>query len=335
MKNISVESDKRQSGEWKLRQPITSKLIGVLLFVTILLTVTGNNAEIDKGIVESFRALKAVFGIGDSSVIRGSKNLIKNSFPLVLEQQTEINRIIDFDPNDIPWLSYIETRQIKEYDASTNFWSTYETQWLVEPFGYAIRVFKKMIETIEIALWGTIFSILIGIPLSLFAAKNLTQTRVLYILARGVCSFNRAIPDMVYALFFVLMFGFGSFAGVMSLAVHTSGFLGKFFADEIENADHNTQESLRCIGANKIKMLIFAIMPQVMPQMFSYVQYILERNVRMATILGIVGAGGIGMELKGRWDMFNYGHVSTILLAIFLTVILLEYLTQRLRLRLF
>ena len=326
---------RRPAQAWKLRNPISLKLIGALILVSILLTISAKNTEIDKGIKESIGAVGAIFGIGESSVITGSNALIKNCFPLVLELQTEVNRIDNFDPNNLPWLSHVETRETREYSALTDSWTTFTAQWLIEPFGYAARVAWKMIETIEIAIWGTILSILLSIPLAYFGAKNLGHWKVLYLTARGISSFNRAIPDMIYALFFVLMYGFGPVAGIMALGVHTSGFLGKFFADEVENADPNTQEALKCIGANRIKVLLFAVFPQVMPQMFSYAQYILERNVRMATVLGIVGAGGIGMELKGRWDMFNYGHVSTILLAIFLTVIGLEYLTQKIRIKLF
>jgi len=321
----------RPAQEWKLRNPISLKLVGTLLFVSILLTLSAKNTGIDKGIKESFGAVGAIFGIGESSVLSGSNALIKNFFPLVFELQTEINRIDNFDPNNLPWLSHVETGELREYSALTDSWTTYTAQWLIEPFGYAARVAWKMLETIEMAIWGTILSILLSIPLAYFGSGNLGHSKVLYLAARGISSFNRAIPDMIYALFFVLMYGFGPVAGIMALGVHTSGFLGKFFADEVENADPDTQEALKCIGANRIKVLFFAVLPQIMPQMFSYVQYILERNVRMATVLGIVGAGGIGMELKGRWDMFNYGHVSTILFAIFLTVIVLEYLTQKIR----
>jgi len=334
-KQEATTFQRRPAQEWKLRKPISLKLIGALLLVSIFLAISAKNTEIDKGIKESIGAVSAVFGIGKSSVLSGTNSLIKNSFPMVFESQTEVNRIDDFDPNNLPWFSHVETRKLREYSALTDSWTTYTAQWLIEPFGYASRVTWKMLETIEMAIWGTILSILLSIPLAYFGAKNLGHWKFLYVTARGISGFNRAIPDMIYALFFVLMYGFGPVAGIMALGVHTSGFLGKFFADEVENADPNTQEALKCIGANRIKVLFFAVFPQVLPQMFSYAQYILERNVRMATVLGIVGAGGIGMELKGRWDMFNYGHVSTILLAIFLTVIGLEFLTQRLRARLF
>jgi phosphonate transport system permease protein len=118
------------------------------------------------------------------------------------------------------------------------------------------------------------------------------------------------------------------------LGFHAAGFFGKFYAEDIENADKGPQEALFAIGASKLKVLWFGVLPQVLPQYIAYTLYILDRNVRMATVIGIVGAGGIGQELKGRYEMFNYGHVSTILLVLFITVFLLDRLSARLRARL-
>ena len=199
--------------------------------------------------------------------------------------------------------------------------------------GYLRRVLIKMWETIEMAFWGTLLAVLIAMPLGVLGAANYTPHRAVYAVARALCSFNRAMPELILALIFVLMYGFGPVAGILALGLHTSGFLGKFFADDIENADPGPQRALRVTGATRLKVLRFAVLPQVLPQYYAYLQYILERNIRTATVLGIVGAGGIGTELKGRWDIFDYGHVSTILLVIFLTVMLLEFLTQRLRAR--
>lgn len=321
--------------EWQLQQPFSVRTVVILLLVLVVLGMSGKNVEIDKGIKESVGAVGAAFGFGSSTVVDSLDSFIGKCFPLVLQSETEVNRITEFDPDNLPWFSHVETRKVRNYDALTDSWTESQSQWLVNPFGYVFRVAGKMLETIEIALWGTILSLIMAIPLAYLGARNMTRGKIPYLIGRGLSSFNRSIPDMIFALFFVLMYGFGPLAGILSLGVHTSGFLGKFFADEIENADPNTQEALVSIGANKIKVLWYAVLPQVMPQIFSYVQYILERNVRMATVLGIVGAGGIGMELKGRWDMFNYGHVSTILLAIFITVVALEFITQRLRVRLF
>jgi phosphonate transport system permease protein len=179
--------------------------------------------------------------------------------------------------------------------------------------------------------WGTIISIMISLPLGILSSRNYTPHRFIYSFSRGWLSFHRAMPELIIALFLVLMYGFGPIAGVLALAIHTSGVLGKFFADEIENAPPGPQTALTASGASRLKVLRYAVFPHVFPAWIAYVQYIFERNIRTATVLGIVGAGGIGMELKGRWDLFDYGHVSTILLAIFLTVVLLEYFSQKMR----
>jgi phosphonate transport system permease protein len=165
----------------------------------------------------------------------------------------------------------------------------------------------------------------------MLASRNYTPHRLVYSLARGWLSFHRAMPELIIALFLVLMYGFGPVAGVLALGIHTSGVLGKFFADEIENAPPGPQMALSASGASALKVLRYAVFPHVFPAWIAYVQYIFERNIRTATVLGIVGAGGIGMELKGRWDLFDYGHVTTILLVIFITVVLLEYFSQKLR----
>jgi phosphonate transport system permease protein len=172
---------------------------------------------------------------------------------------------------------------------------------------------------------------MISLPLGILSSRNYTPHRFIYSFSRGWLSFHRAMPELIIALFLVLMYGFGPIAGVLALAIHTSGVLGKFFADEIENAPPGPQTALTASGASRLKVLRYAVFPHVFPAWIAYVQYIFERNIRTATVLGIVGAGGIGMELKGRWDLFDYGHVSTILLAIFLTVVLLEYFSQKMR----
>jgi phosphonate transport system permease protein len=191
-----------------------------------------------------------------------------------------------------------------------------------------------MLQSLEIALWGTFLALAAGLPLAYLGARGYAPHRVVYVLSRTTSSYFRAVPELVSALILVLAFGFGPMAGVLALGFHSAGFLGKFFADDVENADRGPQEALFAVGANKLKVLRHAVLPQVLPQYIAYTQYILERNVRMATVIGVVGAGGIGIELKGRFDMFDFGHVSTILLVIFVTVLLLEQISQRLRGRL-
>lgn len=204
---------------------------------------------------------------------------------------------------------------------------------LVEPVGYLRQVAIKLIETMEIALWGTLLAILIGSPLAFFGARNLSPHPLLVTLSRAIVSFLRAIPELISALFFVLAYGFGPIAGVLALALHAAGFLGKFYAEDIENADSGAQEALRAIGANRLKRLRYAILPQVLPQYVAYTFYILDRNLRMATVIGLVGAGGIGLELKGRYDLYQYAHVGTVLIAIFIVVFALDQLSSWVRRR--
>ncbi|MDP9037005.1 MAG: phosphonate ABC transporter, permease protein PhnE, partial [Myxococcota bacterium] len=204
---------------------------------------------------------------------------------------------------------------------------------LVEPAGYLLYVCAKMLQSLEMAVWGTLFALVLGVPLAYLGARGYSPHRAVYVVSRTTSSFFRAVPELVSALILVLAFGFGPMAGIVALGFHSAGFFGKFYADDIENADRGPQEALFAVGANKLKVLRCAVMPQVAPQYIAYTQYILERNVRMATVIGVVGAGGIGIELKGRFDMFDFGHVSTILLVIFVTVLLLEQASQRLRRR--
>ena len=328
---IAEPSGRYPSESWELHRTITPKTIGILLIIAIVAAFSAKNVELDKAATETWQAIASSVGFGESKVINGAGNFLSKAFPLQISTIQETNRIEEFDPNDLPWLSYVETRVEREYSVIQEKFTETEAEFLVKPLGYLVKVLIKMWETIEMAIWGTVFSVLLAIPLAVFGARNYTPHPLVYQAARSICSFNRAMPELILALFFVLMYGFGPIAGILALALHTSGFLGKFFADEIENADPGPQRALKATGANRLKVLRFAVLPQVLPQYYAYIQYILERNIRTATVLGIVGAGGIGTELKGRWDLFDYDHVATILLVIFITVVLLEVITQRLR----
>ncbi|MBD1400873.1 phosphonate ABC transporter, permease protein PhnE [Pelovirga terrestris] len=329
---------KRSVSEWTLRPEYTKRFIAATLLVVVLLTFSAQRTEIDRMMVMSGEALLSVTGITDESqVARGLGRIFGDMFPLVVAERREVGRIENFDPERLPWLGRLETeiQTLSQLNTNTLQMETIEVerQVLIEPLGYLRYVLWLMWQTIEIAIWGTILSVLIAIPLGYFGARNYAPFALLYHLSRTTSSFFRAMPELIIALFLVLAYGFGPIAGVLALGVHTSGFLGKFFAEDIENADKGPQEALLSTGANRVKVLIYTVLPQVAPSYTGYVQYILERNIRSATVLGIVGAGGIGQELKGRFEMFNFGHVSTILLVILLTVIVLEYIAGNLRKR--
>lgn len=316
---------------WQLEKAIQPKVIAILIFVVICLGLSAKNSELDTAAYETGNAIVALTGLTESKVLDSAGSFIKDAFPFTIESAKSTNRIDDLDRNNLPLFTYIETREIQQYNALTEAYSTEKIEYLVHPFGYLLKVLAKMWESIEMGFWGTFLSILISLPLGILAAKNYSPNRFVYTIARTILGFHRAMPELIIALFFVLMYGFGPVAGIFALAMHTSGVLGKFFSDEIENAPPGPQSALKASGANSIKVLRFAVLPQVFPAYVAYVQYIFERNIRTATVLGIVGAGGIGMELKGRWDMFDYSHVATILLVVFITVMLLEFISQRIR----
>jgi phosphonate transport system permease protein len=310
-----------QADKWKLRQPFGARTLLALLIASMVLAVSAHHVQIPR--------------IFTSSVGKGLARYFSQSFPMVIAEVTPLSRRPDLDRSHLPVLSHIETRETKtsRFDFQQNklVEVTETSEVLVEPVGYLVYVCGKMLESIELAFWGTIFAILIGVPLACVGARGYAPTRGMYVFSRFVSSLCRAVPELVSALVLTYAFGFGPMAGVVALAFHSAGFFGKFFADDIENADRAPQDALLAAGANRLKVLRRAVLPQVLPQYIAYAQYILERNVRMATVIGVVGAGGIGIELKGRFDTYDFGHVTTIVFVILVTVLLLEQLSQRLR----
>ncbi|MBC7779354.1 MAG: phosphonate ABC transporter, permease protein PhnE [Proteobacteria bacterium] len=324
---------------WLARPPYGLKSGLVLLVVLIALGWSAQRVQIDVMIHQLGEAVGAQLGLAPQSQVgRGIARVGEAMFPPVISERTELARIEDLDRERLPWLARIEREQTREARLDPRTLQMEETvserEVLVEPFGYATRVAAKMLETLEIAFWATLLAVLLSAPLAYFGAANYAPNRFAYGTARGAVSLLRAIPELISALFLVLAFGFGPVAGILALGLHAAGFLGKFYAEDIENADRKPQEALAALGASKLKVIWTAVLPQVLPQYVAYTMYVLDRNVRMATVIGIVGAGGIGQELKGRYDLFNYGHVTTILIAIFLTVFALDQVSARLRRRL-
>jgi phosphonate transport system permease protein len=312
---------RRPGAGWQLRQPFGKRTLAALLAASLLLAITGRHVRIP-----------AIF---TSPIGKGLTRFGSQAFPLVIAETTPLSRRPDLDRDHLPWLSHIERRETKtsrfDFEQNRLVETTDSEEVLVEPVGYLVYVCSKMIESLELALWGTIFALVIGLPLACLGARGYAPNRFVYGLSRLTSSVMRAVPEIVSALVLTLAYGFGPMAGVVALAFHSAGFFGKFFADDIENAERAPQDALLAAGASRLKVLRRAVLPQVLPQYIAYTQYILERNVRMATAIGVVGAGGIGIELKGRFDTYDFGHVSTIIFVILLTVLLLEQLSQRLR----
>lgn len=188
----------------------------------------------------------------------------------------------------------------------------------------------EMLTTIQIAVWGTVLAILWAVPLGILCSENIVPWWIYQPTRRLMDSF-RAINEMVFAMLFVVAVGLGPFAGVLALWVHTTGVLAKLFAEAVEAIDPRPVEGIRATGAGKLQEVIYGVIPQVIPLWISYALYRFESNVRSATVVGMVGAGGIGVLLWEFIRGFYFAETSAVIIIIVGTVTLLDILSQRLR----
>jgi phosphonate transport system permease protein len=193
------------------------------------------------------------------------------------------------------------------------------------------RLIKPVAETLQIALWGTLLGGLLALPLCFLGARNFSPNRAVFHAIRQMFNAARGINEFIFALIFVAAVGLGPFAGVLALSVHGAGMLGKFFAEAIEEIDTGPVEALRATGANGIQTVAFAVLPQVLPSWIAATLYRFEVNLRASTILGMVGAGGIGYELYASMRLFRYQDTATCILVILVLVMSADYLSSRLR----
>lgn len=196
------------------------------------------------------------------------------------------------------------------------------------------RMVAPAIETVQISIWGTTLGILIAIPLGLCAAANIAPHKSVYYLARLVLNFLRAVPEMVMALIFVAAVGLGPFPGVLAVAFHSVGMLGKFLAESIESVDTDPIDALTATGAGKIQVFVFSVVPQIMPSFVALCLFRWEMNFRSSTVLGIVGAGGLGFELISSMRLFRYQDMTLIILLILAVVTLVDGVSSLIRKRL-
>ena len=194
---------------------------------------------------------------------------------------------------------------------------------------------KLLGETLLISYVGTMAGMLVAFGLNFLAAENTSPVPWVRFAVRRLLEFARTVPGIVFALIFVIAFGLGPLPGVLAIAIHTMGALGKLFSEIVENADMKPVEGLRATGASWLSCMRFAVLPQVVAGFSSYTLLRFEINVREASVMGFVGAGGIGQELVVAIRKFYYSDVSAILVMIILTVFLIDIATGWLRGRLF
>lgn len=226
------------------------------------------------------------------------------------------------------FISYFD--RICTLDSGARVWTDF-AEWF---WGWQ-KWLKLLGETLLISYVGTLVGATVAFALNFFAAQNTSPNPWLRFLVRRLLEFARTVPGIVFALIFVIAFGLGPMAGVLAIAIHSAGALGKLFSEIVENADMKPVEGVRSTGASWLSCMRFAVLPQVSAGYASYALLRFEINVREASVMGFVGAGGIGQELVVAIRKFYYSDVSAILITIIITVFVIDIATGWLRAKLF
>lgn len=201
-------------------------------------------------------------------------------------------------------------------------------------FGVLERVLSEVLTTIELALVGTTIAMIISIPLGFLAAKNVVKSTFVVQAVRFFLNADRAIDALILALFFVSAVGLGPFPGTLAIAIHSVGMLGQLLYQAIEGVDKRPVEAMESVGASRLNVIRWAILPQVLPYFLSYYLLRFELNIRTAVVLGIVGAGGIGFLLQTYMRLFQYQNVCTVVLTILVLVMAIDFISSKVRAKL-
>ena len=205
--------------------------------------------------------------------------------------------------------------------------------WPIDLAYYPRSVHAAMMETIHMASLGTLIALVLAVPVGLLAAHNICPNRFVNLVARFILVSSRSVNSLVWALLFVGIFGPGALAGTLAIAFRSIGFVGKLLGDALEEAHRGPIEALAAAGAPRASMLVFGYWPQVKPAFWSIALFRWDINVRESAVLGLVGAGGVGMTLDAAMNLFQWNRVATILLAIFVVVVLAEIVVTFVRKR--
>jgi phosphonate transport system permease protein len=259
-------------------------------------------------------------------------------FDLALWGGIGVLLVISFGPAEIgkfPMLFSSESRMgefITGFFQPFRFWDPAWTMSDLTENAWGLYV-SKMWQTIQMALWGTFLAILVAIPFGLLGASNITPVWIQQPVRR-VLDLIRSIPDLVVAVIFITAVGLGPFAGVMAMMFNTGGVLAKLFSEAVESIDKGPVEGVRATGAGRLQEIVWGVIPQVAPLWTSYGLYRFESNSRAATVLGLIGAGGIGQVLIDSTNTFSYGQTGCIVLVIVVAVSAIDLLSQAIRSRL-
>ena len=218
------------------------------------------------------------------------------------------------------------------YDAPAQMADLFKRMWPLD-FRYIQPTLKGLIETLHIATLGTIIAIVLAVPIGLLAARNVTPNLALNLFAKFVFVTSRSINSLIWALLFVAVFGPGPLAGTLAIAFRSIGFTGKLFAEAMEEANAGSIEALNAVGASRLSTLVLGYWPQVRPAFWSIALFRWDINIRESAVLGLVGAGGVGVALDTALNLLYWDQVAIVLLAIFIVVILAEIIVTTVRAR--
>ncbi|MDT8717200.1 phosphonate ABC transporter, permease protein PhnE [Clostridium sp. 19966] len=205
------------------------------------------------------------------------------------------------------------------------------TEMVPPDMHYLSEIWQPMADTLRMAIIGTTLGAILAIPFSILAAKNVIKSKILNFISRFVLSIIRTIPDLLFASLFVAIFGLGMLPGILAIAFFSFGLVAKLEYESMETIDDGPLEAMTAVGANKLQWIFFAVIPQALPQFISYVLYAFEINVRAASVLGLVGAGGIGLYLDKTLGLFQYTRTSTIILVTLVIVVAIDFISAKVR----
>ncbi len=203
---------------------------------------------------------------------------------------------------------------------------------LLKPdFSYIPNILVPMLKTLQMSVFGTALGVMVALPVSFLATELVTENRYITLFFRVILNVVRTIPSLLLASLLVALFGIGELTGVLTIAIFTFGMISQLLYESIETCDYGPIEAATSIGANKVQISYWSIIPQILPQIASYSLYAFEVNVRASTVLGYVGAGGIGVMLNSSLALLRYDRVSIIILSIFLVVGIVDYVSEHFR----
>lgn len=225
---------------------------------------------------------------------------------------------------DLPWFYFLDAH-VQAYDLISRMWPP-DLDFLADLAG-------PLIETIHIATLGTIATFVLAFPLAFLAARNTTFNSVTWFIGRFILVASRSVNTVVWGLLFVAIFGPGPLAGIWAITFRSIGFMGKLVAEAIEEIDQGMVEAIEATGASRLQVLVYGILPQVLPVIYGTIVYRWDINIRESTVLGFVGAGGVGILLYSAINQFQWQAVSLILAAVFGVVLISEFVSATVRQR--